>query len=156
MWRLSRRGNSPEKQHFHGKSSYRWIHKQIYALISSTRKPLKRKGTHIIPHFRSVQTGVFRSVASLPSKFVKHFSRNRRHTILFGLQTFNMGETDINPTDVINSFNEGSDMRNKKAQNDVPSFIKNCKSKTTTSHQHTCSVSFTLVIQRCDAHATSS
>jgi len=63
-------------------------------------------------------------MAPLPSKFVPFFSRKRRHTLLYGLQTFNMGETDINRADVVNSLNEGSDTRNKNVQNYVPSFIK--------------------------------
>ena len=126
---------------------------KINALIHSTRNPLKRKSINIIHHFRSVQTGIFRSVASLNWKFVP-FSRKRRHTFLHGLQTFNMSEIYINRTDVTNSFDEGSDTQIRtyklpKRPSQVLSFIINCECKKITSHQYMRSVSFTLVIEQC-------
>lgn len=52
---------------------------KINALIHSTRNPLKRKSINIIHHFRSVQTGIFRSVASLNWKFVPFFEEETPH-----------------------------------------------------------------------------
>ena len=124
MWRLSRRGNSPGKQHFRGKSSYSWIYKKIHALIPSIKKTLKKKRYKYHTSLHICTGWCFLTLQNL-----YHFSRKRRHTLLYVLQTFNMGETDINWTDALNSFNDGSGTRNKNVQNDARSFIKNCESK---------------------------